>query len=283
MATKQNPKVNDKASDNNQPAAKTDTLSTKSGKKKPGLFSFLLPILFATTIIFGIWGYFIKANKFGLGERFRPNLKNIPVVKMILPPSPDPEAAEYFSESQLIERYEEYRAKVKELNKQVEDHKTTIADLEKYKNNEVTMRNEVSQQKAQNEEERKKIEEERKRLQEEKLKFAEKVKNADEEGFMEFFENMDPEIAKQIYEKVLREQMISEDVKNYVKTFENMEPANAAQILENMSLGNMDLAVNILKIMKKKSAAEILANMDPNVAANIADMMAVEYPIYPEE
>lgn len=278
QTTKENVENKEKV---NQESSKSRDGNKK--KKSPGLFSFLFPVLLATSIIFGVWVYFIKANKFGLGERYRENLKNIPVVRMILPPSPDPEAAEYMSDDQLVQKYEEYRKQNKEYQKKIEEQKKTIADLQKYKDNEQTMRGNNETQKAFLDNEKAKIDKERKQLQADKLKFALDVKNADKKGFAEYFEKMDKEIAKQVYEKVLKENKVSDEVKNYVKTFELMEPASAAKVLESMGVGNMDLVANITKLMKKQAAAEIMANMDPVFASNLADMMAVEYPIYPEE
>lgn len=257
--------------------------NSKKENKGPGFFAFLLPILLVISIIFGIWTYFLKTNKFGLGESFRPVLKDIPIVRMVLPPNPDPEAAEYMSNDELAKKYELYKKQLKELKKQTEDQKKLIAELQKYKDNEQKMRNEVSQQKANNDKEKKKIEAERKQLQKDKLKFAEDLKNGDKDKFAEYYERMDKDIAKQIYEKVLKEKQVDEEVKNYVKTFEGMEPANAAKVLEHMGLGNMDLVANIMKMMKRQSTSEIIANMDPVFAANLADRIAVEYPIYPEE
>ncbi len=260
-------------------------LSTDNNRprKKRGFLAFLFPVLLAASIVFGVWGYFIKSNKFGLGEMFRDDLKNIPVLNRVLPPSPDPEAAEYMSDIQLAQKYEEFRQKVKEMTRQLEEQKKIIENLQSYKDNEQKMLEEVSRQKTDNEKERERIEVESKKLEEEKLKFAEQIKSADEEGFVAFFENMDKDIAAQIYEKIQRERMVDKEVKDFVKTFDSMEPASAAQLLEHMGLANMDLVANIMKLMKKQVVAEVLANMDPVFAANLADRMAVEYPIYPEE
>lgn len=254
-----------------------------SKQKKPGLFSFLFPILLAVTIIFGIWAYFIKSNKFGLGEKYRGSLKNIPLVNMVLPPNPDPEAAEYMSDAQLAEKYEEYRKKNKEYLKKIEEQKTIIGDLQKYKDNEQSMRSGNQNLRSFLEEERKRIDSERKQLQSDKLKFAVDVKNADKKGFTEYYEKMDKETAKQVYEKVLKENQASKEVKDYIKMFETMEPASAAKVLESMGVSNLDLVANIIKLMKKQTAAEIMANMDEVFAGNVADRIAVEYPIYPEE
>ena len=252
-------------------------------KKSPGLFSFLFPILLVTAIIFGVWAYFIKSNKFGLGEKYRESLKNIPIINMVLPPNPDPEAAEYMSDDQLIQKYEEYRKKNKEYLKNIEEQKKTIDDLKKYKDSEQTMRSSNQTLRSFLEAEKKRIDSERKQLQSNKLKFAIDVKNADKKGFADYFEKMDKETAAQVYEKVLKENKVSADVTNYVKTFELMDPASASKVLESMGVSNLDLVANIIKLMKKQSAAEIMANMDPVFASNLSDRIAVDYPIYPEE
>jgi len=255
----------------------------KEKKKSSGLFTFLFPILLATTIIFGVWAYFIKSNKFGLGEKYRNSLKNVPIVNMVLPPNPDPEAAEYMSDDQIVQKYEEFRIKNKEYKKQIEEQKKTISELQKYKDNEKAMRSTNQTERSFVEEEKKKIANERKQLQSDKLKFAIDIKNTDKKGFTEYFEKMDKDTAAKVYEKVLKENKVSADVANYVKTFELMEPASAASVLESMGVSNLDLVANIIKLMKKQSASEIMANMDPVFAANLSDRIAVEYSIYPEE
>ena len=282
MATKNTTEVNNDINENNEDGVQSKR-NTKKKNKGPGFFAFLFPILLVVSIIFGVWTYFLKTNKFGLGETFRPVLKDIPLVRMVLPPNPDPESAEYMSNDELAKKYELYRKQIKELKKQTEDQKKLIAELQKYKDNEQKIKNEVGQQKADNDKEKKKIEAERKQLQKDKLNFAEDLKNEDKNKFAEYFERMDKDIAKQIYEKVLKEKQVDEEVKNFVKTFEGMEPASAAKVLEHMGLGNMDLVANIMKMLKRQSASEIIANMDPVFAANLADRIAVEYPIYPEE
>jgi flagellar motility protein MotE (MotC chaperone) len=271
MAENQSTRVNDNKN------TITASPNKPSKKKGMGLFSYLFPILLAISIIFGIWAYFIKTDKFGLGESMRPTLINIPVIKNILPASPDPESPLYMSQDELIAKYKEYRAKVKELSKKIEDQKKVITDLEKYKDNQV----QIDKQRAINVEETKRIGTERKQLQADKLKFANDIKNKDKKGFTDYFEKLDKDVAQQLYEKVMKENQVDAQVSNYVKTFEGMEPAKAAKVLENMGYSNMDLVANIIKVMKKQAVSQIIVNMDPLFAANLEDRIAVEYPIYP--
>lgn len=257
----------------------------KDGKKekKAGLFSILFPFLMVVAIICGIWSYFIRSNTFGLGEKFRPNLKNIPIINMVLPPNPDPEAAEYMSEQQLATKYEEYRKKSKDYKKQVDELNKKLKDVQRYKDSAEAIKAENEGIRAFLEKERKNILAERKVLQAEKLKFATAVKNKDKIAVAEYIEKMDAETVKAIYEQIARENAVSDQVKNYVKTFELMEPASAAALLESMGVSNMDLVANIMKLMKKQAVADIMSNMDPVFCGNLQDRIAVEYPIYPEE
>lgn len=55
------------------------------------------------------------------------------------------------------------------------------------------------------------------------------------------------------------------------KLYENMEPKQAAAILSN--LNNNGLVVDIIKAMKSDKAAEVLAQMDAKLAAEITKMM----------
>ena len=277
MAANQSTRIND--NNTKQQSIAPESSNKPSKKKDPGLFSILIPILLAVSIIFGIWAYFIKTNKFGLGESVRPILKNVPVIRNVLPLSPDPEAATNLSQDELMAKYEEFRVEVKELGKKNDEQKKEIAGLQVYKDNAVK----IDEQKALNLEEIKKIAAEKKQLKADKFKFANDIKNKDKKGFTDYFEKLDKDVAEQLYEKVMKENQIDAQVKNYVKTFEGMEPAKAAKVLENMGYSNMDLVANIIKIMKMQAASQIIVNMDPLFAANLEDRIAVEYPIYPSE
>ncbi|RDY72156.1 MgtE protein, partial [Halobacillus trueperi] len=57
------------------------------------------------------------------------------------------------------------------------------------------------------------------------------------------------------------------------QSFQVMDPEEAAPILENM---NQNLAVQVLNDVASEERGEILGQMDPEAAANIASMLIEE-------
>lgn len=79
---------------------------------------------------------------------------------------------------------------------------------------------------------------------------------------------MDPEAAEEIYRQVIAEKEASGELKEIANAYAEMEPKAAAEILETMA-GNLDTVAKIMNNMSSSDKAEILAEMDPNFAANI--------------
>jgi len=71
--------------------AKNKKVENKESKPKSAKPFIIFAIIISFAIAIGSWVYLIKTNKFfGLGELLRPNLKDIPIVCMILPDVKDP-------------------------------------------------------------------------------------------------------------------------------------------------------------------------------------------------
>ncbi|WP_026485917.1 MotE family protein [Caldanaerobius polysaccharolyticus] len=70
-------------------------------------------------------------------------------------------------------------------------------------------------------------------------------------------------------EKLLNSKEVQ--IKDLVKYYENMDPQSAASILEKMQDSNQ--VALILKNMQKSSAAQIMQNMNPDTAAKITQIM----------
>jgi len=72
----------------------------------------------------GVFFIVIKNNVNGLAEKYRNNLKNIPVLRMALPPPPadyDPLDPKNLKLDELIEKYNQFRKENGELAKKLEE------------------------------------------------------------------------------------------------------------------------------------------------------------------
>ncbi len=260
---------------------RVNTYSNKEKRDKGGILFTVLAFATAITVMavvfFGTFFLIMRNNINGLGERYRDSLKNVPVLRLALPEAPDPEDPRYMSESELRDKYNEYRELNKNLKEQLNNAEKTIAELQKYKDREDSMIKEIQQLKSQLEEEKAKLENERKQLEEDRNRFSEMVAGEDKQGFREFFEKTYGETAQKIYADIIKEEKISREVKEFVQKYEVMDSSDAAAILEELSKSNMDLVVEILKNMKRDASAAIMAEMSPSVAAQVTEKLSREY------
>lgn len=103
------------------------------------------------------------------------------------------------------------------------------------------------------------------------------VKQAKPADYKEWFEKINPENAADLYQEVIKTVDYEEGIKGMIDIYQNMKPAQAATILEGMSITKLDQVGTIIKSLTADQAADILAQMDPVVAAKITSY------IYPKE
>lgn len=251
----------------------------KSGMK--GVIFGLLAFLTALAIIFAVIGgafYIIIHNNInGLAEKYRKELQNIPVIKLALPAlpvQPDPEDPKNLTDAELREKYSEVRKKrdeleslLKEANKKITELQTKVDEMDKIKTDADSKLKAAEDKNAQAEALQKKLADERKKLDEMALR-------GDKAGFRDYFEKADKEVAKKIYEEIMKDQKASDEAKKVTQMYEVMDPAASAKIFEQMGNAKIDLVVDILKSMKKETTAEVLAAMDATFASKVAERLS---------
>ena len=210
--------------------------------------------IFAVLIKFDVGG-------FGSGVLY-PVLKDVPVVNKILPAVSDEDAdigAQYTSLA-------EAQQKIDELEKKLEAYETgntantdyitelenEVANLKVYKDNQEAFEQRV-------------------------LEFDKNVVFGDEapdiEEYKAYYEQISPENAQIIYERVIEQYRYDEKIKAQAETYGKMEAASAASILQEMTSGDLDLVVGILSEMSSSKSSAILAAMDVDAAAQITKKM----------
>lgn len=226
-------------------------------------------VLFVVTILIiaiwvGILAILIRSDVGGFGSSvLYPILKDVPYVNKILP---EPEAVYPDDENQMPYRsLDEALARIRELEKDLDaaieknsDDAVTIADLQK-------AINELSVYK-----------EEEAAFEKLKQKFYEEVVlsdvSPDINEYRAFYESIDPENAAVLYKQVIAQISYDDSVADYVKTYSQMQPKAAADIFNTMT-NNLGLVAEILTNMGAKARADILAEMEPDLAARLTEIM----------
>lgn len=254
---------------------KKDKKSGKKGNKKKDeqdddgeSIGSKLVLFFVTILIIAIWvgilAILIRSDVGGFGSSvLYPILKDVPYVNKILP---EPEAVYPDDENQMPYRsLDEALARIRELEKDLDaaieknsDDAVTIADLQK------TI-NELSVYK-----------EEEAAFEKLKQKFYEEVVlsdvSPDINEYRAYYESIDPENAAVLYKQVIAQISYDDSVAEYVKTYSSMQPKAAADIFNKMT-NNLGLVAEILTNMGAKARGDILAEMDPELAARLTEIM----------
>lgn len=238
-------------------------------EEKEGIGSKILTTFFAILIILiwlAIFALLIKFDVGGFGSTvLRPILKDVPLLNSILPEVADDQIAEennypYRNLTEAMKRIEELEAQVAALSDVETSNSDYVAQLEA----------EIARLK---------------KFEDNQLEFEQRVYEFDQnvvfseqapglEAYKEYYEEINPENAEEIYRQVVQQIQADARVKEQAEMYKAMKPADAAAILEGMT-GDLDLVAKILLNMKTKEAGAILAEMDQDMAAKVTKKISV--------
>lgn len=236
----------------------------EKGEKEGGKFGAFLFVILIVLIWITALAVLIKTDVGGLGTTLRPFIKDVPVVKYILPNVSDDVIA--WEENYSYNNLSEAVAKIQELEKQVadltaksEEDKATIdelnaevARLKIFEDNQLAF-------------------EERVARFDENVVFNEKALDIDE--YRKFYEEIEPANAERIYQYVLQLQQYDEGINEQAKLFSEMKPGQAADTLTQMT-ADTEWIVKVILAMKTTNATEIMNKMDPLYVARIMQKMS---------
>lgn len=209
----------------------------------------------------------IKLDVGGFGSKvLTPLLKDVPVVNLILPNSPD--SGNISTENGGYTNLNDATEQIKNLELQLQQAQTDNLKLQE----------DVANLKAENarlqEFEDKQVE-----FQRIKNEFYEEVVYAENgpgaEAYQKYYESMDPTTAEYLYKQVIAQLQEDKSVQDYASAYSSMKPKKAAAIFEQMT-DNLNLAARILKTMSAENRGDILAEMDPAIAAKLTKIMDPE-------
>lgn len=209
----------------------------------------------------------IKLDVGGFGSKvLTPLLKDVPVVNLILPNSPD--SGNISTDNGGYTNLNDATEQIKNLELQLQQAQTDNLKLQE----------DVANLKAENarlqEFEDKQVE-----FQRIKNEFYEEVVYAENgpgaEAYQKYYESMDPTTAEYLYKQVIAQLQEDKSVQDYASAYSSMKPKKAAAIFEQMT-DNLNLAARILKTMSAENRGDILAEMDPAIAAKLTKIMDPE-------
>lgn len=209
----------------------------------------------------------IKLDVGGFGSKvLTPLLKDVPVVNLILP------------NSQNSGNISTENGGYTNLNDATEQIKNLELQLQQAQTDNLKLQEDVANLKAENarlqEFEDKQVE-----FQRIKNEFYEEVVYAENgpgaEAYQKYYESMDPTTAEYLYKQVIAQLQEDKSVQDYASAYSSMKPKKAAAIFEQMT-DNLNLAARILKTMSAENRGDILAEMDPSIAAKLTKIMDPE-------
>ncbi|NLU51841.1 MAG: hypothetical protein GXX10_03125 [Clostridiaceae bacterium] len=243
-------------------------------KKPGGILHSLVVVLLAVLVVFavsaGVFYFTVKNNINGIADSLRPSIKDNPLLSLALPKEYDAEDPSLLTEEELKKKYNEFRNKIAELEKSLEESNSTIEELNQKLasvGDEQAILEENKQLLAQIMEEMEKIEEEKKSI-------SEMVIRGDTEGFKNYFEKVDKATAEAIYKEIVAQGAVDEEKKALSKSFSSMDPESAAQVLTELYKKDKEVLLDIFEGLKADAGASILAQMEPQTAADITKMLA---------
>lgn len=270
----------DKAQQTNRPPQaqpKADVSDTKKKGKKKGKGDSDgeeeskgsgVVVFFAGLIILLVWlaiiAILIHMDVGGIGTMLEPYLKNVPVVKNILPETSTSKESEekdpyaFSSMQEAVARVKQLEKQNASLKKQVQKAETSSTDL------------------AQAKKQLKKYQDDEKKFEQEKQDFYENVVYADNapdiSEYKKYYEEIEPSNAEKIYKQVVKDVATDQDLQKYAAAYSSMKPQEAADIFDKMT-NNLSLVGKILWTMDNESRGAILGKMDSDTAAAVTKLM----------
>ncbi len=231
-------------------------------KKSHGI---LYTVIVMLIIIFwlAVFAIFIRLDIGGIGTMLRPMIKDVPIIHNVLPALSDAELAD--EEDYLYSSLPEAIARIKELEAQLamQEEKTNISDntiaklqteierLQVFENNQLAFEKRVAEF-------------------DENVVFAEEAPDIEE--YRQYYEEINPDHAAQIYEKVVKQLQYDAKIIEKAEVFRKMKAKDAASIMEEMTADTESVA-KILMTMDAKYSSLILAEMNATNAAKVTKKM----------
>jgi len=216
-----------------------------AGSAKAFVIIFVLALLGAAVWIVG-W------NGFGLRDKYlAPILQEIPIVKNLVPPPETEDEENAVSTDELNAQIADLQNKLNAAQKQIADSQTKI---EQQQQQIATLKTYESQQIQ---------------FKEDKAAFDEAVALGDSNAYSQYYEQIYPENAANLYPQAKAESERQQEINNYLSMIDEQDESATAKTLEELVVTDLDLVVEILKNLSPKKAAAVMDEISAQNAASI--------------
>lgn len=237
--------------------------TNESGESVGSKIGTILLIVLIVAVWLAIFALLIKMDIAGIGTKLRPLIKDVPVLNLILPDVSDDVLIN--ENNYPYKNIEETIDIIKDLEKEVD---TLNSSNEEYQKKILELQAEVARLKV--------FEEDQQAFEERIKKFDINVvynsQAPDIEAYKEYYEEINPETAEEIYRQVLEQLQCDEMIKEKADILKTMKPANAAAALEEMT-ADLEYTCKVLKAMKIAEATAIMDKMDTLFVARLLQTM----------
>lgn len=233
-------------------------------KEKGGGIGTAIWVTLTVVVWLLIFCLLIKMDVGGIGNNIlRPLIKDVPVLNLILPNVSDEQLIweqnyPYRDITEAVDIIKELELKVAELEKENESYPKQIAELQA----EIERLKPFEDQQLAFE----------KRVREFDINVVFNSQAPDIEEYKQYYSEINPETAEEIYRQVLEQLQYDESFKQKADYLKNMKPGTAAEVLQEMT-SDMTWICKVLACMKTTEATEIMNKMDALFVARILQTM----------
>jgi len=247
--------------------------SSKFGGILFAIISLLSALIIIAVVLFGFTFVLIRMNLMGVADTYKDAIRKTPLLNLALPVERPSDPKEMAFED-LLKAYSALEKENADLKSREEIALAELERLRKFED-EYQARMMVNDEKTlELEKQIADLEAQKKKTDETRYEIERMVAEGNKEGFADYFETVEPAVAREIYAQIVQEKNVGEEAKEFIKLIEGVEPSVAAGIFEAMGTGRVDLIAECLRGMKKDIAAEVLAAMSKEFAAAVTLRMA---------
>ncbi|ABX43073.1 MotE family protein [Lachnoclostridium phytofermentans] len=233
-------------------------------KKSNGTLATILVVVGIMLIWLLLLGVLLRLDVGGIGTSLRPSFKNVPILKMLLPPVTEEQLI--WEENYPYESITDAVNRIKELEVELD---TALQSSKTYTDRNAQLEAEVARLKV---------------FEDNVLAFENRVKAFDKnvvfnnkapsiEEYKKYYEEINPSTAEEIYRLVLEQLQYDASIIEKAKIIKTMKPTQAAQVIEEMT-ADIEWTAKVLLSMKADESAAIFDKMNKLYSAKIFKKMA---------
>ncbi len=262
---------------NGNPGTQGSDGQQQAGSLITGILAVIVALLIVALVFFGVFAVLLRNDVFTLGTRLRPVLHDQPALGWLLPEAPaeyDPDAAENLPYVELMKRYEAYRQQMPEVEEELTRTQLELSVAESRIEALSALSEADVSDLEQRELEWEAIAQAKDELDARAVEVAAAVAAGDVTAFREYYEQLAPDEAAVIYSEIMTANMANAVATQAARPFELMDRKKAAEVMRELWTKDRPLLLTIMDANKPQTLAEILANMEPGLAADITRYLA---------